>query len=170
MLHRFLDFFFATSFFILVINLAACLLKTGCLARNWPLACAKFAAVFLMFQFGICFRLKCQPERKTRILRFRVSYCSPVGYSTTKRTGVQRGRSRRGRSEWAESEGENERGPSRRGRMKGSRIGGVASSLKQNQLIFDSLSFWHEINIIYFATVRPHGYNLHATGCQRLEK
>jgi len=43
-------------------------------------------------------------------------------------------------------------GRSWRGRMKGSRIGGVASSLKQNQLIFDSLSFWHEINMIYFAT------------------
>jgi hypothetical protein len=55
------------------------------------------------------------------------------------------------RSEWAEPEGENERRPSWRGRMKGGQIV-LASSLRQNQLIFDSLSFWYEINIIYFAT------------------
>jgi hypothetical protein len=36
---------------------AACLQNTGGFARNWPLACGNFAAMFLMFLFGICFRL-----------------------------------------------------------------------------------------------------------------
>jgi hypothetical protein len=32
--------------------------KTSGFARNWPLARAKFAAVFQMFNFEICFRLR----------------------------------------------------------------------------------------------------------------
>jgi hypothetical protein len=38
----------ALSFFIQIIVLAACLQITGGFSRNWPLARAKFAAVFLM--------------------------------------------------------------------------------------------------------------------------
>jgi hypothetical protein len=54
---RFSDFLKASSFLIQRIVLAACFQKTGCFARNWLLARAKFAALFLMFLFGICLRL-----------------------------------------------------------------------------------------------------------------
>ncbi len=43
MLRRFSDFLVASYFLNQIIVLAACLLKTGGFARNWPLAHAKFA-------------------------------------------------------------------------------------------------------------------------------
>jgi hypothetical protein len=43
-----------SSFFILNHCSGSMLAKNGDFASNWPLARAKFAAVFLMFLYGIC--------------------------------------------------------------------------------------------------------------------